>query len=506
MLVASPAQIDRARESLSYLNAEYIQDRSLADCYHLHHRSLGGFEIRLHLLADLDAVVPHLRQYPVDLLIYDERNGGLDALAAIESIKEDVDELARLWGPDFYFPLSRAVAILNDCEKASEKTFHLGREHVRDVKVAPKSLFKILRWIGRLLQTDLEQNQYKVGCAMSGGGLEGFLYQIGCSYALEKAFFGRSLHECDVFSGISSGSLVSTALAARVPLDELIRSIHGRSDVLPRISGSLAYDLAVKDIGKRVLRQSLSWGGLDLNKWFQKAIRSIPTGFFKGEQLRDLIREIIAAYDQDDQFSSLESELYIGATNQDTFEHVVFGKEPWDKVPISEAVRASCALPPFFTPNKIMNQNFIDGLITRTCNLELTIRQGCNLVFIIDPMRPYASMQPGAVDELGGWYTLIQTVKTLVHTRFRNALSHLAARYHNVDFMVFQPYEECAEAMSGSPMKYRLRTEIIDLAFKGTLQRLRERHSVYTVKLGKYGFQLASQRQLLEMERKGIEI
>jgi len=417
-----------------------------------------------------------------------------------------VEELAKLWGPDFYFPLSRAVAILSGCDQAAEKTFHLGREHVRDVMVAPRSLFKVLRWIGRLLQSDLERNQYKVGCAMSGGGLEGFLYQIGCSWALEKAFFGRSLHECDVYSGISSGSLVSTALAARVPLEELIRAIRGHSEHLPAIKGSLAFDLAVGDIFKRVARQSVRWGGLDINRWAQKAIRSIPTGFFKGQQLKEFIRTTLTTFGHDDQFQSLDAELYIGATSQDTFDHVVFGKAPWDMVSVSDAVRASCALPPFFTPVEIMNQNFIDGLITRTCNLELTVRQGCNLVFIIDPMRPYTSMEAGSVDEMGGWYTMIQTVKTLVHTRFRSALSHLAAKYHNVDFMVFQPYEECAQAMSGSPMKYRLRTEIMDLAFKGTLQRLRERHSVYTVKLAKYGFQLASQRQLLEMERTGIEV
>ncbi|MCB9229245.1 MAG: patatin-like phospholipase family protein [Deltaproteobacteria bacterium] len=506
LFVASPAQIKRAKEGLRSLDAEYIQDRSLADCYRLHHRSFNGFEVQLHLLGDLNAVIPHLRQYPVDLMIYDERMGGVDAVRAMDSLRVDVEELTSMWGPDFHFPLSRAVVILDGGPQAAEKTFRLGRDHIRDVMVAPRSFFTVLRWIGRLLQIDLQQNQYKVGCAMSGGGLEGFLYQIGCAWALEKAFSGRSLHECDIFSGISSGSLVTTALAAHVPIDELIRAIHGTSSVLPKISGSLAYDFAFQDIGRRLFDQSLSWGGLDINRWVRKAVRSIPTGFFRGEQLRDLVRNILEVYGREDRFSDLSGELYIGATNQDSFSHVVFGREPWNEVPVSEAVRASCALPPFFTPGKIDGQYFIDGLITRTCNLELTIREGCNLVFIIDPMRPHPSSTPGYVDKMGGWYTLIQTVKTLVHTRFRSSLSHLAARYHHVDFMIFQPYEECAEAMSGSPMKYRLSTRIIDLAFKETLQRLRERHPVYVAKLAKYGFQLASQRQLLELERKGIDI
>ena len=58
--------------------------------------------------------------------------------------------------------------------------------------------------------------------------------------------------------------------------------------------------------------------------------------------------------------------------------------------------------------------------------------------------------------------------------------------------------------MAGSPMKYKIRTNLVELAYKGTLQRLRERHSVYLVKLAKYGFHLASQRELLELERTGL--
>ncbi|NRA44399.1 MAG: patatin-like phospholipase family protein [Oligoflexales bacterium] len=505
LLVASPSQINKAKANLYRLEAEPINDRSFAECFRIEHPSLGALELRLHLLSQLDAVTPHLRQHPVDLLIYDEREGGVDAVEAFAAIKEDVDSLAQLWGPDFHFPLSRAVAILDGGENAAHKTFLLGREHVRDVQVAPRSLAQSLRWITKILTQDHARNEYKVGCAMSGGGMEGFLYQTGCCYALERALSGRSLNECDVYSGISSGSIVSSALAARVPLEEMIKAFLGKSETLPQIKGSILYDVAFAEISRRFMKQTLSWGGSDPHKWAQKAIRSVPTGFFKGDKLKKFIHDTLASYGCDDQFATLENKLFIGATNQDTFEHTVFGTGQWDQVDISEAVRASCSLPPFFTPCKIQNHHFIDGLITRTCNLELVVKNGCNLIFIIDPMRPYASWEPGEVDKKGGVYTLIQTIKTLVNSRFQLALDHITAKYHNVDFLIFQPYEECAKAMAGSPMKYKIRTNLVELAYKGTLQRLRERHSVYLVKLAKYGFELASQRQLLELERIGLE-
>ena len=101
------------------------------------------------------------------------------------------------------------------------------------------------------------------------------------------------------------------------------------------------------------------------------------------------------------------------------------------------------------------------------------MRNGCRLVIIVDPLKPFAMQEPGSVDKLGGIHALIQTVKALVYTRFSSALSHITDKYPDVEFLVFQPDEECAQLMAGSPMRYKIRTQIVDLAFEGTLRRLR---------------------------------
>lgn len=501
LLIASDVQISATKASLLQMGAEPFRDRTATDAFTIKHRSIEPLELRIHLLNSLDAITPHLRQNPVDLLIYDEREGGLDAVEAAKQIYADVEDLANLWGPDFHFPLSRMIAILGESESAVHKTFLLGRENVRDVLVAPKGLFKIIRWVARLLTDEVKQNSYRVGCALSGGGLEGFLFQLGSLHALNLALSGRSMNDIDVYSGISSGSILAASLASKVPLSEIVDSMYRRSKTMPHFKASMLYDLAIKDMGKRFLSQMLSWDGLDPTKWSQNFARSIPTGFFKGDSLKNYIKQTIESYGGKDRFGSTERELFIGGTDQDTFEHVVFGLPPWDQVSISDAVRASCSLPPFFTPARLEQRLFIDGQITKTCNLELTVRRGCNLIFIIDPMQPFAYHMPGTVEKLGGFFTLIQAIKTLVQTRFRTTLSHATVRYPDVDFLVFQPYDECAALMSGLPMKYRVNTQIIEMAFRSTLKKLRERHHVYSVKLEKYGFHLASQRQLLELER-----
>jgi len=501
LLLASEAQLAKTRESLVHMKATHKSD---PERYILPLKTFGALEVVLYLHPSIDAFTAHLRRYPVDLLIYDERNGGLDAVIAMNQLQEDTLALAELWGPDFQFPMGRTVAILENRKDSAHRTFILGREHVRDVLVAPENFSQVLRFIGKLLVSDMRQHTQKIGCALSGGGLEGFLYQVGCSYALESSFQGRPFSDCNVYSGVSSGSIVATILANQIPLEEVARSLMGKSTRLPQMKGSSLYDFAGKDILARIAKESLRWSGLDPFQWAQKFFRSIPTGFFKGDYLREYVADAIKEYGGDDSFASLKRELIIGATNQDNYEHVIFGAPPWQDAKISDAVRASCALPPVFTPHTIAGKHYIDGQITRTCNLEWMVKHGCSLIIIIDPLKPYYTTGAEDMDAQGGVFNLIQTIKTLVYTRFRTALTHLTERYPDVDFLVFQPYDECAHLMAGSPMKYKINVEIMKQAYLGTLRKLRIRHPVYTSRLKKHGFHLISEKELFEKEKQSL--
>lgn len=509
LFVASPTQIELTKLALSRLRATPLPEKTAtAEAFHLKHPLLDELTLNIHLISDLDAITPHLRRNPVDLLIYDERDGGTEARAALAKIRDDTVAFAELWGPDFLFPMSRVVAILGDRgdeKNGAQRAFELGRVQVRDVCVAPKSTAHLLRWLARVLNQGIIRSA-RVGMALSGGGLEGFLYQVGVLHALHKGVLGRSLRTIDSYSGISSGSICAALMAGNVPTGEVIRAMHGKSDVMAPMSGSLLFDVAASTIGKRILRESVSWAGLDPTKWAKKLMQAIPTGIFKGEALKSYFRDCILAYGQDDTFNQMGPELFIGATDQDTFEHVTFGKTPWANVPVSEALRASCALPPFFTPTQVGGRWFIDGQVTKTVNLELLVDRGCRLIIIIDPLKPLATLIPGSVDRRGGVYSIIQTIKALVHTRFQSTLAHLTERYPDVDFLVFQPDEECAHLMAGSPMRYRMRTQIVTAAYRHTLRQLRERHAIYAAKLSRFGFELRSPEELLELERRDGDV
>ena len=520
LYVGTGPQIEAVKQSLKRLDAKAVESAfARAPTWEIDHPMLQGRLLEVTLLTDLDGITPHLRHFPVDLLIYDERPAGnepaIEARAAVKKIRDDVAMFAELWGPDFLFPMSRVVAILRSGSKSDvARSLELGRVQVRDVIIDPPATAQLLRWIFRVIEsrrTDIQKlhetnDKPRAGIAFSGGGLEGFLFQLGCIYALERALDkenGRELRDTGIYSGVSSGSIMAAMGAGGVPTQEVIKALHGKSDFLPPLSSKVLFDVAGVDIAKRIGFHSLSWSGLDPQKWVNKIFRAFPTGFFKGEALKKYFKNAVEAFNYKDSFLGRTDgvELYIGATDQDSFEHVVFGKPPWDDVAVSDALRASCALPPFFMPAQIKGRWFVDGQITKSCNVDLLIERGCQLVFIVDPLKPYGTLVPGSVDKLGGIYSTIQAIKALVSTRFHITLTHLTERYPDVDFLVFQPDEECAELMSGSPMRYRIRTKIVKLAYEHTMRQLRERHQVYQTKLGKYGFNLLPAMKLLELER-----
>ena len=504
LYLGSESQVQIAKEALVALKARKISasnDFQFARL-ELTHSMLEDMVLDITLITEIEAVTSQLRHNAIDLLIYDER-GGVDATEAISKIRDDVKILADHWGPDFMFPMSRVVTVLNATDgNDRSRIFELGKSNVRDVHFDPKSTRHLLLWIKDILWHGIKRENH-VGLALSGGGLEGFLYQLGALFALESCLQGKDggLKNCDVISGVSSGALAGTLFGSQVPLLEVIRSFVGTSKDLPRFTSRTLFDIAATNMTKRVVKNTVSWTGFDIKAFLNKTMKSIPTGFFKGDSLEGYFKSVIEYSGREDKFpEGQRPEIYIGATDQDSFQHVTFGGKRFRDMKLSEAMRASCALPPLFAPKQINGRYYIDGQVTKTCNLELVIEKGCRLVVILNPLKPYASHTPGAVDKEGGVYGIIQTIKALVSTRLQTTLSHCTERYPDTDFIVFEPEEECAELMAGSPMRYNIRTKVIWLAFRDTLRKIASRYPVYQAKFQRYGLELVAPEELQNIE------
>jgi predicted acylesterase/phospholipase RssA len=175
-----------------------------------------------------------------------------------------------------------------------------------------------------------------------------------------------------------------------------------------------------------------------------------------------------------DRFDDLRRPLLIGATDQDSSEAVVFGEQGYTDVPVHRAVRASCALAPFYTAEKIDGRYYVDGAFSRTTNMRVAVKHGATLVIIVDPLVPIYSEIPGYVRKRGGLFGSMQGLKALINGRFDKAVNSIREMYPDVSFHLFRPEGDEMRILSGSPMKFLYRKEIEDLAYQRTLRKIRQ--------------------------------
>jgi predicted acylesterase/phospholipase RssA len=317
----------------------------------------------------------------------------------------------------------------------------------------------------------------KIAVCLAGGGTEGFFYELGVLRALQRFLPSYPLCEVDIVCGISAGAVLGALLANGITPGEIAAGFRGEPARLVPFRRRDLFDPAVGAFVRRAT--SLSW---DLVRGRRGPVSAMfrlpPAGLFAGARLRKWLRTQLAQPGMTDSFEDLPHELFIGATDQDSSEHVVFGAPGAPVAPIHLAVRASAALAPFYAPERIAGRYYIDGGFTRTTNMRVAVEQGATLVILVDPLVPARGLRPGQIADRGGVFAAMQGLKTLVSGRFDKAVPTLRAMYPHVSFHLFQPGEDVLRVMGGSPMKYFYREVIEEIAFRETTRDIRTRRAV----------------------------
>ncbi len=433
-------------------------------------------KIRVAFESSAARALMKLRGGGVDLLVVDARGEGKDlggsaALSILRSLFGEHD-LARVLGRE------RALLVVgDDGGHDAELAFEAGRLHLGGVIAAEPNRWEAI-W-EKIVATLARGRGGKVAICLAGGGTEGLLWELGVLRALDgflgsASDGGRRMSLCDVdlICGISAGAILGGFLANGLRPDEIFEGLsrgHARLSPLPRRQ---LFDPSIGDLARRAAR--LSWEVARGKRAPLSALfRLPPPGIFAGDGLRRWLAGELRRPGMTDDFAKLQHKLFIGATDQDTSEHVVFGTQGAPNIPIHRAIRASTALAPFYAPEVIDGRYFVDGGFTRTTNMRVAVQEGATLVILIDPLVPISSMRRGHVAERGAIYGAMQGLKSLIHGRFDKAVPTLRAMYPHVAFHLFQPGEEARRVMAGSPMKYFYRTEIAEIAFRETAHQIR---------------------------------
>ena len=404
---------------------------------------------------------------PIDVVVVDARVAtgvpSSDALAMLERLFP----LAESHGLG---PRERTLVLVDGDSVGARIAYEAGRHRVLP-PLAGDDHDAVLTQLRGLVAT---RGRGRIALCLAGGGIEALLYEVGVLRALDRFMLDRRVVDLDLFFGISAGSILSSFMANGVSPDEIADGLRRGTDRIPRITRADLFDVNVGEYARRVWGFSRSLVGQgDARNPLSALYRAIPSGAFAGDRLRAYLQRVLNGPGMSDSFEETRRPLFVGATDQDTAEAVVFGEPGWTDVPIHKAIRASCALAPFYTPERIGGRWYIDGAFTRTTNMRVAVRHGASLCLLVDPLVPIHSAQPGYVHARGGLFGAMQGLKALINGRFDKAAVTIAEMFPNVAFHLFKPESEEMRVLSGSPMKFLYREEIEQLAYDSTVRKLR---------------------------------
>lgn len=321
-------------------------------------------------------------------------------------------------------------------------------------------------------------------CA-AGGGITAIFFEVGALKCLDDCLIGGSVNDFDMYFGISAGAVVTSMVANGYSPDEIMTSLAGQEGGrIPPLDLSLARlghlngpDLrwrlgeATREGGRALWRMVRGKGAPTWDDLFLGAT-SLVGAPFRSDRYEQLLRRVLTAPGASNDFRRLRRPLYIGATNQDTRRHVLFGDEQHDAVPISKAVQGSLSINPAFGAVEIDGAWFEDGAVTRTSNFDEAIRRGADLLFILDPFVPYHSKDPGFSQRRGLLYNIDQDVRSLSFTRFETAQSQSLRRHPEVRSYTLLPNNRLRRLLSINPMDHRVALEVFRGSYLATLRRI----------------------------------
>ncbi len=348
----------------------------------------------------------------------------------------------------------------------------------------------------------------KVGIALAGGGPLGGIYEIGALLALEEALKGMTLTKCDVYVGVSSGAFVAAGLANGIsPREMHAMFILDRSHRDP-FEPELLLRPAFGEFARRLMRmpelmQAAAFAyfgttpGRGFFESFMRLTRGLPNGLFDNNAIASYLSRLFSQPGRTDDFRKLGRQLFIVATELDSGKSAPFGSPGLDHVPISEAVKASAALPGLYPPARIEGRDYVDGVMKKTLHASVALKAGAKLLICINPLVPCdadlaarAGAKPVHLADRGLVTVLSQTFRALIHSRMQVGMERYAKEFPDADVVLFEPAQDDTVMFFANMFSYTDRRRLAEHAYRHTLVELRRRASELEPVLARHGVEL----------------
>jgi predicted acylesterase/phospholipase RssA len=372
----------------------------------------------------------------------------------------------------------------------------------------------------------------KTALVLAGGGLTGAVYEIGALRAIDELLVGRDVRSFDIIVGTSAGALVGAMLAKGITPGEMLQildgthPLHRRSRIRPEhlfslntgelLRRSRRLPATIKNAVWHYLRHRSDMNLFDL---IWSLVEVLPSGLYDNKALMDFVRENLRLRGLSDDFEGTLAELYIIATDLDTGERVIFGRPPWERVPLSLAIAASSAVPLLYRPVRIGDHEFVDGGLRGTASLDLAIEAGAKLIVCINPLVPIDNSNKQGIPVLGPDGKFIsdkglqavgsQSLRIALQSGLAYHVKQLRRRHPDVDILLIEPRSDDYKMFFYNIMRYSARVVIAQHGFESVTLGLADRYHELKTMLQRHGFEITRRyviEELASIRESGYDI
>ncbi|MEZ4288498.1 MAG: patatin-like phospholipase family protein, partial [Polyangiales bacterium] len=345
----------------------------------------------------------------------------------------------------------------------------------------------------------------KLGLCLFGGGITGAMYEVGVLAALEDSFDDFRAADFDVFVGASSGAVVAAALAGGLTAQRMYRALLDPADDffplqrnhLLRFDGREILRVSTSTVGAlRKMIGSVASKPLEIDLWneIDRFYDSLPAGFFSTEPFEKFLSDVFRRRSIPETFDEFEKNLIIIASDLDRGEPVFFSKNGTLMAPVTKAVAASCAAPMLYAPVRIDDRDLIGANSSESDHVSIAVEHGCQTVLLINPLVPIRTDtaikdvptghgQKRRIRDKGLLWVYNQNWRVVSNARLRRGLRTYRAEHPEINISLIEPESDDATMFLHSPMNFAARREILEHAYKTTVQRLQNPQSTLRASL-----------------------
>jgi NTE family protein len=310
------------------------------------------------------------------------------------------------------------------------------------------------------------------GLVLGGGGILGAAWMVGALKAIEE-IHGWDPRDADYIVGTSAGSVLSSLLGAGVSVDQLVDHQHGTPIAEGPLAGySWDYEKATGSTRPSLPRLLGPGSGKLIRRSLAGRARKMPptavlSAFLPaGKGSLDRVGHLVEAFTPYGEWSP-HPNVWIVALDYESGRRVAFGHENAPRVPLNEAVMASCAIPGWFRPMVIEGRTYIDGGAWSATSVDLLAGLDLDEVYVLAPMLSFAMDQPDTVLGRMERRWRVQVTKRCLHEVDK-------VRAGGADVVILGPGPEDLEAMGANVMDNSRRLTVLDMSLRTSREALRD--------------------------------